>query len=110
MAAATPMAGAPRTRRLRVASHTSSTVRQSRYSRGSGKSVWSIKRTKPEASPTHSIVRGVLIVIPLLAAEQAEHLVVDAAVAGDDVGAVDGRRVAPVGEAAAGLLHDGLQR
>src|SRR5690348_9985328 len=57
-AAAMPMAGAPRTRRVRIASQTSSTVRQSRYSSRVGSRVWSIRRTKPSMLPTHSMVGG----------------------------------------------------
>src|SRR4051794_34053379 len=72
MAAAMPMAGAPRTRRLRMASQTSSTVRQSLYWRADGRSVWSRRRTKPPLSPTHWMVRGAWVKLRALGQARGE--------------------------------------
>src|ERR1700683_951862 len=98
MAAAMPMAGPPRTRRARMASQTSSTVRQSRYSSRVGSRVWSSSRMKPSTSPTQVIVTGAVAdgvrvaVADMgtpLPGEEIQDLLVQPAVGGDHVGAVD---------------------
>src|SRR5262249_28230057 len=56
-AAATPIAGAPRTRNDRIASQTAGSSRQSSSTYSVGSRVWSISRTKPLlASPTQPTV------------------------------------------------------
>src|SRR5262249_48359677 len=93
-----------------MASMTSGTVRQSRYTNSVGSFVWSISRTKPSVPPTHSTTRGAPIGSCLLRAVQdAQGLLVQLAVADKDVRSVDRWRPVPVAETAAGLLDDDLQ-
>src|SRR3990172_8787541 len=57
-----PMAGAPRTRSWRIASHTLSTSRHSTNFNSNGNSVWSMSLRQPSAPPIHSRVARVVVV------------------------------------------------
>ena len=58
IAPAMPIAGAPRTCKRRIASKTSSGVRQSIIRTSPGSVVWSMIRRQPSSPPTHSTARS----------------------------------------------------
>ncbi len=70
MAAATPIAGAPRTRNTLMASHISSGVLQLMQRCSAGRRVWSINCALPSRPPTHSTEQKSMRPTPVAATDQ----------------------------------------
>ena len=70
-----------------------------------GSCVWSISRRKPSLPPTHSMVGGSALTRPA-PSEDGQHLLMQFAIADDDVRRVDVQHTFPIGVAAAGLFNN----